>query len=302
MLDLNKIEYPYYSYTVSAKDIKEDFSKLKKIKLKNLPTHNLLLLQADYDKHYYIYKLTDYFSESCRVRCNFRDFESPYKLFDEEKEKIIKANGDLINYFIIDDYIYNHYKLCSNFPVCVAYEVYKYFKPKHVLDFSSGWGDRLMASLAYGCSYTGTDPNKCMEPHYKNMIKFFNRSFQKYKVHPVGFENFKIKDNFYDLVFTSPPFFDLESYSQDKSQSIQKYKTLKEWKNKFLFHCFSKSIKALKVGCCMAIYISDYKGVKYVADSFNFMKTLKNVVYKGKISWVGKSRPKNIFVWEKISN
>ena len=29
------------------------------------------------------------------------------------------------------------------------------------------------------------------------------------------------------------------------------------------------------------------------------MKTLENVIYEGKISWVGKSRPKNIFCLEK---
>ena len=113
-------------------------------------------------------------------------------------------------------------------------------------------------------------------------------------------KTFDPQENHYDLVFTSPPFFDLESYSNDKTQSIQKYNTLEKWKNEFLFHCFDKSIRSLKVGCCMAIYISDYKNVKYVSDSFNFMKTLKNVTYEGKISWVGKSRPKNIFVWKKI--
>ena len=301
-MNLNTIDYPYYKYIVSAKEIRQDFSALKTIKLKKIPSSNLILLDVNYDKYFYIYKLTDYFSEKCRVKCNFSNSESPYILFNKNKKSIIQFYGEDLDYTTLDNYIYNNYRLCSNFPIIVALEVYRYFKPKHVLDFSSGWGDRLMAAMSYGCCYTGTDPNKCMQENYENMIKFFNRSPNKYKVHQSGFENFKVKENFYDLVFTSPPFFDLESYSQDKTQSIQKYKTLKEWKNNFLFHCFAKSIKALKVNCCMAIYISDYKGVKYVSDSFNFMKTLENVVYLGKISWVGKSRPKNIFVWKKIQN
>lgn len=302
MIDIDKIDYPYYKYIATAKEIKEDFSKLKSIKLKKIPSKYLLMLDVNYDKYFYIYKLSDYFSEDCRVKCSFGKSESPYVLFDKSRENIIKAYGNKVDYNILDDYIYDNYKLCSNFPVIVALEVYRYFKPKHVLDFSSGWGDRLMAALAYGCCYTGTDPNKCMQKKYKNMINFFGRSTNKYKVYQTGFENFTSEENFYDLVFTSPPFFDLESYSQDKTQSIQKYKTLESWKNNFLFHCFEKSIKALKVGCHMAIYISDYKGTKYVTDSFNFMKTLKNVKYIGKISWVGKSRPKNIFVWQKTSN
>lgn len=300
MVDINSIEYPYYKYTVSTAQIKEDFLKLKSIKLKRIPSNNLLMFNVDYAKYFYIYKLTDYFSEECRVKCNFGKSESPYVLFEKNKQKIINLYGKTVKYDIIDDYIYSNYRLCSNFPIIVAMEVYRYFKPKNMLDFSSGWGDRLIAALAYGCCYTGTDPNKCMQQKYKNMVKFFNRSPSKYKVHQIGFEDFEPEENFYDLVFTSPPFFDLESYSQDKTQSIQKYKTLESWKNNFLFHCFAKSIKSLKTGCCMAIYISDYRGTKYVADSFKFMKTLKNVTYKGKISWSAKSNPKNIFVWQKL--
>lgn len=301
MLDLNVIDYPYYRHIVSAKEIREDFADLKKIKLKKLPTDNLAMFEAEYDKYFFIYKLTDYFSESCRVKCNFGNKESPYVMFNRDKEKIISKSGNLIDYYIMDNHIYDNYKLCSNFPVVIAFEVYKYFKPKHVLDFSSGWGDRLMGALAYGCAYTGTDPNKCMTPHYENMVKFFGRSNKKYKVYQIGFENFRPKECFYDLVFTSPPFFDLESYSSDKTQSIKKYNTLEKWKKNFLFHCFAKSIRALKVGCCMAIYISDYKDVKYVRDTFKFMETFKNVSYQGKISWSGKSNPKNIFVWKKLN-
>ena len=36
MLDLNVIDYPYYRHIVSAKEIREDFAELKKLKLKKL--------------------------------------------------------------------------------------------------------------------------------------------------------------------------------------------------------------------------------------------------------------------------
>ena len=209
MINLDNIDYPYYKDVVSVAEIKKDFTQLKNLKLKKLPTNFLLLLRADYDKNFFLYKLADYFSESCRVKCNFQKNNSPYDIFNEEKKDIIKLIGNKVSYHVLDNYIYENYKLCSNFPVCVALEVYRYFKPKNVLDFSSGWGDRLLAALAYGCSYTGTDPNKCMNSHYKEMINFFGRSTNKYVVHQTGFENFNPKENYYDLVFTSPPFFDL---------------------------------------------------------------------------------------------
>ena len=177
MLDLNIIDYPYYKYIVSVKEIKEDFLKLKTLKLKKLPTNNLMMISVDYDKYFFIYKLTDYFSEDCRIKCNFGNKNSPYKMFKEEKKYIIREIGNKVEYNTLDNYIYDNYRMCSNFPITVAFEVYKYFKPKNVLDFSSGWGDRLMAALAYGCSYTGTDPNKCMKEKYEDMIRFFWKKY-----------------------------------------------------------------------------------------------------------------------------
>ena len=43
-----------------------------------------------------------------------------------------------------------------------------------VLDFSSGWGDRLIGFLASKAStYWGFDPNECVQANYLNMIDFF---------------------------------------------------------------------------------------------------------------------------------
>ena len=44
-----------------------------------------------------------------------------------------------------------------------------------------------------------------------------------------------------DLIFTSPPYFNTEKYDYDNpKQSHNRYKTVDEWLEKFLFQCLSK--------------------------------------------------------------
>ena len=76
------------------------------------------------------------------------------------------------------------------------------------------------------------------------------------------------KEKKYDLVFTSPPFFDLEVYENEKSQSISKFNTLEKWKQNFLIPAMEKSVSALEMNGHLVIYVSDYttesgKKIKY---------------------------------------
>ena len=296
MINLESLEYPYYFYTIQNKDIKDDFEELKQNKEKRVKDKNsLLTFKINYMKNLDLYKLTDFFSEDVRVKCNFKDKISPYQFY--QNSKYFKKDID-IQYEKIDDFIYKNSKICSNFPITIALEVYRCFGAKKVLDFSSGWGDRLIAAMAYGCEYTGVDPNEDMKDKYIDMIDFFNRSHNKYKVYTQGFETFKIKKNYYDLVFTSPPFFDLEVYSQDDTQSIQKFHSLEEWKRGFMFMSIKKSKESLVEGGYLALYISDFYQTKYVRDTIIYAKSI-GLEYKGYLSWLGERYPKKIFVWVK---
>ena len=60
-----------------------------------------------------------------------------------------------------------------------------------------------------------------------------------------GFENVEVKKNYYDLVFTSPPFFKLESYTNNKKQSNKNYSTLKEWFENFLIVSVKKACNVI---------------------------------------------------------
>ena len=60
-----------------------------------------------------------------------------------------------------------------------------------------------------------------------------NPAFQKYK------EKF-------DIVFTSPPYFNREQYSQDESQSFKAYNEYEDWRKNFLYPTLKTAYEYLK--------------------------------------------------------
>ena len=52
-----------------------------------------------------------------------------------------------------------------------ALNVYKQFKATRVLDFTAGWGARMIAAAALDIDYIGIDSNKSLEPGYKKIQK-----------------------------------------------------------------------------------------------------------------------------------
>jgi hypothetical protein len=58
-------------------------------------------------------------------------------------------------------------------------------------------------------------------------------------------------------VFTSPPYFNVEKYSQSNTQSWVRYKGIDEWNKNFLHKTLGNIIPSVRVGGIMAINIAD---------------------------------------------
>lgn len=312
-----KLEFPYRDLYTSKSQLLRDFNSLRKfkpklIKLKFTPNFQKrnIVFYEDYEKYKHLYMITDYFSQRCRVKCIFNivEKESVLDLFKSRREKIYqdlqKKKLD-ITYENIREEIFLNFKQCTNFNVTLVMSILQIFKPKRWLDFSAGWGDRLIGALAYGCEYTGVDPSKCLQPIYRDIIKTLSKkgNQKKYKIITDGFENVSLPTEWYDLVFTSPPFFDFEIYGTGKKQSTEKFKTVKMWKEKFLFPSIRKSIATLRTGGYLALYITDYRDKKYIDDMLEFIRVqLPNTEYCGNLYWVNKGKLGNkriVYVFSK---
>ncbi len=69
--------------------------------------------------------------------------------------------------------------------------------------------------------------------------------------------DFSNYDNHFDMVFTSPPYFNVEHYSKDDTQSFRRYKTVETWNTAFLHKVLTNIYPAVKLNGIVAINISD---------------------------------------------
>jgi 16S rRNA G966 N2-methylase RsmD len=149
-----------------------------------------------------------------------------------------------------------------------------------VLDFSSGFGGRLIGSYAYGASsYTGIDPWKdnidsCRQIY--NYIKMHKRDaiFDAKMICGKAEETLWNLNRKYDVVLTSPPYFSKEIYSDDKSQCYNKFSTYNNWKKNWLTPVLEKSYDLLNENGCMAIFMSDYEKIPAGSDCCDIMEKI----------------------------
>ena len=125
-----------------------------------------------------------------------------------------------------------------------------------------------------------------------------------YKIIHSSFETAEIEENEYDLVFTSPPFFDFELYEKSETQSVSKFNTLEKWLSGFMFPLIEKSNKALTKKGYFGLYISDYTGISFVNQIFKYIKTnVKTLQYQGDIHFWNETNSKvirTVFFWRKL--
>lgn len=157
--------------------------------------------------------------------------------------------------------------VASQFKPSIAKGFYDYFKSVNVLDFSAGWGDRL---AGFYCgestkSFVGIDPNTNNHPNYKKQIEFYEKHrtmFEQEKeveliCSPAEDVDFTKYENHFDTIFTSPPYFNVEKYSDEDTQSYIRYKDIDSWNKDFLHFTLDKLIFTLKKDGILAINISD---------------------------------------------
>jgi hypothetical protein len=189
------------------------------------------------------------------------------------------------------------------------------------LDISAGWGDRLLTAIALDMEYLGFDPNTDLIPGHTKMIETFSSPVEtgkpgKQRVIYLPFEPVTggdpegiLPEEYYDVVLSSPPYFNLEIYNENQEgQSIKNYPTKDLWFNNFMFPSLQKAWKALKKGGYLILHIGDSQGQQIViCDPINnyIKNNLIGATYEGVIglesarSSSGKSISRPVWVWKK---
>jgi hypothetical protein len=149
----------------------------------------------------------------------------------------------------------------SNFRPTAAACIYNTFaKGGVVWDMSGGWGGRLLGAIAGGVDrYIATEPSsKTNEGLFCLADDFAGK--MNWEIYQLGSEDYVPDKNSLDLCFTSPPYFDLEKYADEPSQSYVKFDTKEAWIEGFLRPTFDNCYYGLKSDGLMIINIADVKG------------------------------------------
>ena len=96
--------------------------------------------------------------------------------------------------------------------MCNATYLYKKYEATKVLDFTAGWGGRMLGAINLGIAYTGIDTNTDLKPGYDKMMELFDCD-DKYKMLWESSLDVDFSKLDYDFVLTSPPYEDIELYS-----------------------------------------------------------------------------------------
>ncbi len=131
-----------------------------------------------------------------------------------------------------------------------------------ILDFCSGFGGRLLGAAALKRHYTGIDAS------YKQVVgtrKMYN-SIKSFALGAAEFHKGCAEDimptmrsGSFDLIFTSPPYFNQEKYGHKTDQSYLRYRSFTEWKDGFLQTVIRESHRLLKPKGYLIINISDVR-------------------------------------------
>jgi len=188
------------------------------------------------------------------------------------------------------------------FKACQAIYIYKKYNGKSILDFTAGWGGRLLGAWALGIDYVGIDTNINMKYAYDEMIKALRdydkkigRTSPKMKILWQSCLDVDYSKIEYDLVLTSPPYSNMEEY-----ECMPLWKNDKDFNDNFMYPIFKKVYDNIKTDGFVCINISpkmwqdlkDYD-MPEIKEEINLKQQLgKNTTKKTK-------KIDMIYIWQK---
>jgi len=238
---------------ITLEDAKKDFSDLRNIGISKNIQHISSRSRIGNN-------VVDYFTFKERLetrgKYNITFFEFIANIEEFKKKKFIrnmlqyydevKNKNNTKNQYIVWKETYNICISAINiFRPILAMEIYEKYNSAKVLDFCAGWGGRAIGASALNIEkYIGIEINTSLKEPYQNMLKFAKEvSTTEIEMIFDDALNIDYSSLVYDTAFTSPPYYFLEKYENNKE-----YASKKEMNEKFYKPLFTNTYKYLKVG------------------------------------------------------
>lgn len=298
------LKWPYYKSFITDEEQTRLLGELKSISFKYdtnpykpiLFNRRTQILPATFkgkyikfiDDHYLKYDVLPLiYSEPELLSCQFRTNPPAITYFEKNKTRLaaefLKQKSSPHNPAEYREFLFSKVKQCNNFRPTLALQTYNHLSdiiPKGatqaILDFSAGWGDRLFAACIGEKKYIGLDPNTNNTKIYDAIINNHGKPDMQ-KVIATGAEYIAIPElkihmtslgiKQFDLIFTSPPYFDYEIYA-DTRQSISNYSKsvsgFAKWLTYFLLNVIMRYTPLLRDNGYIGIYIQDTDNNNYL--------------------------------------
>ena len=157
---------------------------------------------------------------------------------------------------------YTRYK--SDFEIVNKEDKYCFTVPSHMLVLrrnkqvfitgNCGWGARMLGCLSspYEYKYVGIEPNSKLNERLKEFSEWICKSLHRENNTVLYLEGSEVFHeelvNTVDLSFSSPPYFNLEIYCNEETQSANENTTFKAWVEHYMIPTIKNIYKYTKVG------------------------------------------------------
>ena len=166
--------------------------------------------------------------------------------------------------------------------------VYKHFGATHVLDFTAGWGGRMLGADALGIHYTGIDTNVGMTEAYDGMMTKLNNP--KLKMIWSDCLSVNLEEIDYDLVLTSPPYV---NKSKKMVETYVNQNFYEDFYEMFLIPMIKKTLQHIKrngkvcININKEMYDEVAKRFRPCNEHLSLLQQKRN----------GKDKDEKIFIW-----
>ncbi len=255
-----------------------------------------------------------YFPHSWSIRCG--KSKTPDEIFSSDDlftkciERRLKRGS-----YISDGGIrkalrnYTNVQSVSNFRPSVAKMIYEKYGGHSVYDPCMGFGGRLLGAITSNnvMEYVGCDPSVKTYEGLVKMVKNLSHIKDGFKaeLNNCGSEEF-VENKKFDLVFTSPPYFDTEKYSDEETQSYKKFPKYELWINGFLKPMIENSISMLKNNGYFIINVANVKTGKNMEEDFKKLVSDFNLTFEKKLDMLlsniakGGYKSEPVFIYKKL--
>lgn len=163
----------------------------------------------------------------------------------------------------------------TNFNPVIARKIFERYVPFHgatIFDYSCGFGSRMLGALSskFNYNYIGVEPYDELYQRLLIFLSWITRTLSIQSescLYNLGSEIF-IPDlvGKIDLSFSSPPYFNYETYTNSSTQSYIRYPKYYEWLENFVVETVKNIYVYTKKGGLHLVNLEDTKKIRLIDD------------------------------------